>query len=86
MGKNNDEAKEIGEASKVVTQTRKKKKEAESPWNFPDFIPPPPFPTAEEALEKKKQFANMAVMIINIYVDMPLAVVIACAPKYIKFV
>lgn len=86
LEESNDKAEKIKETSKVVTRTRKKKNEEESPWNFPNFIPPHLFPTAEEALEKKKRFAKMSIIIRKIYVDIALVDVIACVPKYMKFV
>lgn len=51
LGKNDDKIEKMEETSKVVTPTRRRKKEKESPWNLLGFIPPSPFLTAENNLQ-----------------------------------
>lgn len=53
LGGDKMEAEKMEEESKTSTQTWKKKEEV-SPWNFLDFIPSPPFPTAKNVRKQKK--------------------------------
>lgn len=86
LGESNLKTKKIVEEGKASTQAKKKKKEQSSRWNFPDFIPPSQFPTTAKVKKEKKQFLKFVELIKKINVNISLANLIGCVPKYAKFV